>query len=60
MENQKNWYNDKVTDLLSASNYVQKMSIEENEKKMLLLLIKTDINKACKVSVERYKRENKL
>lgn len=60
MEGRKDWYNDKVTDLLTASNYVQKMQIEETEKKLLLSLIQSDINKAAKVSVERHKRENKL
>ena len=58
MEGRKDWYNDKVTDLLTASNYVQKMQIEETEKKLLLSLIQSDINKAAKVSVERHKREN--
>lgn len=59
MQKRKDWYNDKVTDYLSASNYVQKMEIKDAEKKMLLLLIQTDINKAVKQSLDRYKRETK-
>lgn len=59
MEKQKDWYSDKVTDYLSASNYVQKMEIKDAEKKTLLLLIQTDINKAVKQSLDRYKRETK-
>jgi hypothetical protein len=59
MQKRKDWYNDKVTDYLSASNYVQKMEIKDAEKKTLLLLIQTDINKAVKQSLDRYKRETK-
>ena len=59
MQKRKDWYNDKVTDYLSASNYVQKMEIKDAKKKTLLLLIQTDINKAVKQSLDRYKRETK-
>jgi hypothetical protein len=59
MDSAKRLYEDKQTDILSASNYVQKMQIDESEKKLLLSLIQSDINKAVKTSIERYKRENK-
>tara|TARA_R110000751_G_scaffold294312_1_gene402232 strand:+ start:2449 stop:2625 length:177 start_codon:yes stop_codon:yes gene_type:complete len=58
MENQKDWYNDRVTDLLSASNYVQKMSLEKTEKKLLLSLIQSDINKAVKAALERAEKSD--
>lgn len=59
MDSAKRLYQDRQTDVLSASNYVQKMKIDESEKKLLLSLIQSDVNKAVKSSIERYKRETK-
>jgi len=57
MTEKKCWFSDRVTDVMCAANYVQKMSIPESEKKILLSLINSDIDKAIKSNLERYKKQ---
>lgn len=58
-EGKRDWYSDKATTVLCATNYVQKMEITENEKKMLISLVTQDINRAIVNAIERHIKESK-
>jgi len=55
-EKKKCWFYDRVTDGMYAASFVQQMSISKNDKKLLLSLIRSDMDKAVQYNLRKYKK----